>query len=219
VSTEWSEYWQDIGNLRWTAVDQAVLEKVARVLGWGPDRSLLELGAGRGLHSKLLYEGLRCSRPDLYEVNPEMLLYMKRQGLNAIGDDAQLRPPYDIVWSYGVPEHYEDPVRQEIVDRHFELSRDWVLLVIPRSTWARRAFARHDRVPARDFVDAEFRERLERGARRHWPNAAATEFNVESFCPLFGIPHIPEPFYPAVEKLLGWTLPGGLLLGWGRRSG
>jgi hypothetical protein len=137
MSSVWSSYWRDIRNLRWTDVDQVVLEKVANTLGWGPERSLLELGAGRGLHSRLLYETMRCDRPDLYEVSPEMLSYMERQGLNAVGDDEKLRRSYDVVWSYGVPEHFEDPMRQDIIDRHFELSNEWVLVVIPRSTWLR----------------------------------------------------------------------------------
>ena len=47
MSTDWSSYWQDVVNLRWTDVDQVVLEKVANTLGWGPERTLLELGAGR----------------------------------------------------------------------------------------------------------------------------------------------------------------------------
>ncbi len=220
MSSVWSSYWRDIRNLRWTDVDQVVLEKVANTLGWGPERSLLELGAGRGLHSRLLYETMRCGRPDLYEVSPEMLLYMERQGLNAIGDDEKLRSSYDVVWSYGVPEHFEDPMRQEIIDRHFELADDCVLVVIPRSTWLRKLAGRHDRIPARDFTADELRRRLEHGARRHWAEAApVTEFRVESFCPLFGVRHIPAGWYNIADRLLGWALPGGLLLGYARKAG
>jgi len=218
MSTEWSPYWQDVSNLRWTEVDQAVLERVANTLGWGPERSLLELGAGRGLHSKCLYEMMRCGSPDLYEVNPEMLLYMKRQGLNAIGEDAKLRRSYDIVWSYGVPEHFDDPERQEIIDRHFELATEWVLLVIPRATWLRSAVGRHDRIPAKDFTGPELRRRLESGAGRHWNGLDGVEIHVESFCPLFGVRHIPAGFYNLTDRLVGWALPGGLLLGHARRE-
>lgn len=219
MSSGWSPYWRDVGNLRWTDVDQVVLERVANTLGWGPERSLLELGAGRGLHSRLLYEAMRCDRPDLYEVNAEMLLYMKRQGLNAIGDEENLRQRYDVVWSYGVPEHFEDPMRQEIIDRHFELADAWVLLVIPRSTWLRRAMGRSDRVPARDFTGAELRKRLEDGAARHWSSdPRSVEYHVESFCPLFGVRHIPAGWYNLIDRLVGWALPGGLLLGYARRA-
>lgn len=219
MSSVWSSYWRDIRNLRWTDVDQVVLEKVANTLGWGPERSLLELGAGRGLHSRLLYETMRCDRPDLYEVSREMLSYMERQGLNAVGDDEKLRRSYDVVWSYGVPEHFEDPMRQDIIDRHFELSNEWVLVVIPRSTWLRRLVGRSDRIPARDFTDAELRERLEHGAGRHWAGAAqGVEFKVESFCPLFGVRHIPAGWYNVVDRLVGWALPGGLLLGHARKA-
>lgn len=217
MSTEWSPYWQDVRNLRWTVVDQVVFERVANVLGWGPERTLLELGAGRGIHSKLLYEALRCESPDLYEVNPEMMLFMKRLGLNAIGDEG-LKQGYDIVWSYGVPEHFEEPMRQEIIDRHFELSRDWVLLVIPRATWLRKLVAREDRIPARDFTDDELWQRLSRGAEKHWGSGGGVEIHVESFVPLFGVRHIPDPVYPVVNGLVGWALPGGLLIGWARRK-
>ena len=219
MSTEWTPYWQDVRNLRWTVVDQVVLEKVAGLLGWGPTRSLLELGAGRGLHSRRLYETMRCDRPDLYEVSPEMLAYMKRQGLNAIGDERELRRQYDIVWSYGVPEHFEGPERQAIIDRHFELAREWVVLVIPRRTWARRAFGRRDRVGAHDFTEAELRARLRAGAEKHWSDSpAGIEHRAEAFCPLFGIRHVPDALYPVAEKLIGWALPGGLLIGHARRT-
>jgi hypothetical protein len=218
MSTIWSSYWQDVRNLSWTDVDLVALEKVANALGYGPERSLLELGAGRGLHSKFLYEMLRCEDPDLYEISPEMLLYMERQGLNAIGDSEKLKQRYDIVWSYGVPEHFEDPMRQEIIDRHFELAAEWVLLVIPRATWLRRAIGRHDRIPAEDFTDSELRERLERGAEKEWGQTDGVDFHVESFCPLFGVRHIPAGWYNMIDRLIGWALPGGLLIGWARRE-
>jgi len=218
MSTEWSEYWQDVANLRWTEVDQVVLERVANTLGWGPDRSLLELGAGRGLHSKYLYEMMRCEEPDLYEVSPEMLMYMKRLGLNAIGSDAELRESYDIVWSYGVPEHFEEPMRQQIINRHFELSAGWVLLVIPRATWLRAMVGREDRIPARDFTHDELARRLAEGASEHWGNAQDVTIQVEDFCPLFGVRHIPSGWYNIVDKLTGWALPGGLLIGWARKT-
>ena len=218
MQTEWSEYWQDVVNLRWTDVDQVVLERVANTLGWGPERTLLELGAGRGLHSKYLYEMMRCENPDLWEVSPEMLLYMKRLGLNAIGDEG-LRPPYDIVWSYGVPEHFEEPMRQTVIDRHFELSRGWVLLVIPRATWLRSILGRHDRIPARDFTYDELAGRLADGAAKHWGDPSSVEIHVQDFCPLFGVRHIPAGWYNVVDRLFGWALPGGLLIGWAKKSG
>ena len=218
MSTIWSSYWHDVCNLRWTDADLVTLEKVANTLGFGPQRSLLELGAGRGLHSKFLYEMLRCEKPDLYEINPEMLLYIERQGLNAISDNEKLKQRYDIVWSYGVPEHFEDPERQEIIDRHFELAGEWVLLVIPRATWLRKAIGRNDRVPARDFTDAEFRERLERGAKKVWGQTDGVDFHVESFFPLYGVRHIPAGWYNIMDRLVGWALPGGLLIGWARRK-
>jgi len=219
MSTEWSEYWQDVVNLRWTDVDQVVLERVANTLGWGPDRTLLELGAGRGLHSRQLFDMMRCARPDLYEVSPEMLLYMKRLGMNAIGDDNDLQSSYDIVWSYGVPEHFEEPTRQNIIDRHFELSDGWVLLVIPRATWLRSLLGRHDRIPARDFTYGELARRLADGAAKHWGDPDSVEIHVTDFCPLFGVRHIPVGWYNLVDRLVGWTLPGGLLLGWAKKSG
>lgn len=217
MSTEWSGYWQDVVNLRWTEVDQVVLEKVANTLGWGPKRTLLELGAGRGIHSKYLFEMMRCERPDLYEVSPEMLMYMERLGLNAIGDDTRLQESYDIVWSYGVPEHFEEPMRQTIIDRHFELSRGWVLLVIPRATWLRGIVGREDRIPARDFTYDELARRLADGASKHWGGPDGVEIHVEDFCPLFGVRHIPSGWYNIVDRLTGWALPGGLLIGWAKR--
>ena len=218
MSTEWSGYWQDVVNLRWTDVDRVVLEKVANELGWGPARSLLELGAGRGLHSKYLFELMRCERPDLYEISPEMLLYMRRLGLNAIGDDNELKDKYDIVWSYGVPEHFEEPMRQSIIDRHFELSCGWVLLVVPRATWLRSLVGREDRIPARDFTYDEMARRLADGAAKHWGDPSDVEIHVEDFVPLFGVRHIPAGLYNLVDRLIGWSLPGGLLLGWARRK-
>ena len=147
------------------------------------------------------------------------LLYMRRMGLNAIENEEDMKRHYDIVWSSGVPEHFEEPMRQQIIDQHFEHSRGWVLLVIPRDTWLRRAIGRHDRIPARDFTDDELAERLKRGASKHWADAGTNiEFHVESFCPLFGVRHIPQGWYNIIDRLVGWALPGGQLFAWARRD-
>ena len=147
MSTEWSSFWLDVHNLRWAEVDEVILTAVANAVGWGPDRSLLELGAGRGLHSMRLYETMRCGPPDVYDPCPEAYLFMKRAGLNAFRDESELRREYDVVWSNGLIEHFEGSERQEAVDRHFELSRDWVLVVVPRRNWQRRIFRPRRGVP------------------------------------------------------------------------
>ena len=56
----WDAYWQDARNLHWGELDKHVLRVVADAMGWGPDRSLIELGGGRGQHSRNLYLWGRC---------------------------------------------------------------------------------------------------------------------------------------------------------------
>jgi hypothetical protein len=58
----WTPFWSRMANLRWTASDQHVLEVVGDALGWGPERSLLEIGAGRGQHSVRLQRAERIGR-------------------------------------------------------------------------------------------------------------------------------------------------------------
>jgi len=218
VSTEWSSFWLDVRNLHWGAVDEVILERVANTLGWGPDRSLLELGAGRGLHTKRLYESMRCAEPDLYDPCPESHAYMRRAGLNAVMDESALRGHYDIVWSNGLVEHFMDDERQEIVTKHFRRSRDWVLLVVPRRNWQRRIFRPRAGVPDQvEYTEAELLQRMKVAAEEAWGRPPAA-LDIQSFCPFFAVRHIPDAWYPVVDALLGWALPDGLLLGWARRA-
>ncbi len=215
---EWSSFWRDVRNLVWGAVDQLVLERLADVLGWGPERSLLELGAGRGLHSKALYETMRAGAPDLFDPCPEAVAFMRRAGLNATGDESELRRQYDIVWSHGLIEHFMGEERQDIVDRHFRFSRDWVLIVVPRRNWQRAIFRPRGGVPHQvEYTDDELAERLKDAALRVW-GAEPAEVGVQSFCPLFAVRHIPDGVFPVVHGLVGWALPDGLLLGHARRA-
>jgi hypothetical protein len=219
MSTEWSSFWLDVRNLHWGAVDEEILERVANVLGWGPERSLLELGAGRGLHTKRLCETMRCGDAETYDPCPEAYEFMLRAGLHAVKDESQLRSSYDIVWSNGLVEHFmEDPGRQDIVTRHFRLSNDWVLFVIPRANWQRRLFRPRTGVADQiEYTEAELAERMKSAAVEAWGRPPAT-LVVESFCPFFAVRHIPDAVYPVLDKLLGWALPDGLLIGWARRS-
>jgi hypothetical protein len=218
MSTEWSSFWLDVRNLTWAAVDQVILERVANVLGWGPDRTLLELGAGRGLHSKLLYETMRSAEPHVYDPCPEAHEYMLRAGLHAIRDEAGLAHEYDIVWSNGLIEHFEGEERQGIVDRHFRLSRDWVLFVVPRANWQRKVFRPREGVPHQtEYTEAELEQRMRTAARNVWGREPPV-LRIRSFCPLFAVRHIPDAWYPVIDKLVGWALPDGLLIGWARRG-
>ena len=218
MSTEWSPFWLDVRNFRWAAVDQVILERVADTLGWGPDRSLLELGAGRGLHSKLLCDIMRCDRPDLYDPCPEAYLCMTRAGLNALRDESELGRNYDIVWSNGLIEHFEGDERQAIVNQHFALSRDWVVFVVPRKNWQRKVFPPREGVPHQtEYTQTELTRRMRTGAEHGWGHPPAS-LRVESFCPLFGVRHVPDALYPVVDKLIGWSLPDGLLIGGARKG-
>jgi len=218
MSTEWSSFWLDVHNLTWAAVDQVILERVANALGWGPDRTLLELGAGRGLHSKLLHEAMRSAAPHTYDPCPEAYEYMRRAGLHAIMDETQIGEAYDIVWSNGLIEHFEGEERQRIVDRHFRLSRDWVLFVVPRRNWQRRVFRPRKGVPHQtEYTEGELEERMRAASLEVWGREPSV-LRIRSFCPLFAVRHIPDAWYPVIDKLLGWALPDGLLIGWARRE-
>ncbi len=219
MSTEWSSFWLDVRNLHWGAVDEVILERIANALGWGPERSLLEFGAGRGLHSKRLYETMRCADPDVHDPCRESHEFMKRAGLNAIMEDAGLKAEYDIVWSNGLVEHFEGDERQTIVAKHFRFSGDWVLLIIPRKNWQRRLFRPRKGVPHQtEYTNEELEERMRNAAVEAWGQPPAT-LVVDSFCPFFAVRHIPDAWYPVLDKLLGWALPDGLLIGWARKAG
>ncbi len=200
MSTEWSSFWLDVRNLHWGAVDEVILERIANALGWGPERSLLEFGAGRGLHSKRLYETMRCADPDVHDPCPESHEFMKRAGLNAIMEDAGLKAEYDIVWSNGLVEHFEGDERQTIVAKHFRFSGDWVLLIIPRKNWQRRLFRPRKGVPHQtEYTNEELEERMQNAAVEAWGQPPAT-LAVDSFCPFFAVRHIPDAWCPVMGK-------------------
>lgn len=221
VHDEWSGFWRDIRHLHWGAVDEEILTAVADVLGWGPERSLLEIGGGRGLHSKRLWESGRAGSATVYELAAETRVLVERAGIAWTGElppDPSASDLYDIVWSNGVVEHYEGQARQEIVDDHFRRSRDWVVVVAPRANWQRRIFRPRHGVPDQwEYSVPEMRERLATAARNVWGEGPAA-IGARSFCPLFAVRHIPDGVYPIVAKLAGWALPDGLVIGWARRS-
>jgi hypothetical protein len=218
MPTEWSSFWLDVRNLRWGAVDQVILERVAGLLGRGPARTLVELGAGRGEHSRRLHDMACCDRPDVFDPCPEAYEYMRSTGLAACRDESDLKPGYDIVWSNGLIEHFFGEERQAIVTRHFRLSQDWVLIVVPRRNWQRKVWRPRQGVPHQvEYTDRELRDRLLEGAREAWGRDPSA-LGADSFCPLFGVRHIPDGLYPLVDKLAGWALPGGLLIGWARKG-
>jgi len=218
---EWSGFWREIRHLHWGAVDDEILTAVADVLGWGPERTLLEIGGGRGLHSKRLWESGRAGAVTIYDLAPETRVLVERAGIAWTGglpDEPTDADRYEIVWSNGVVEHYEGEPRQTIVDDHFRRSRDWVVIVAPRANWQRRLFRPRTGVPDQwEYSVPEMRERLAEGARRVWGGPPAS-LGARSFCPLFAVRHIPDGVYPIVDKLAGWALPDGLVLGWARRS-
>jgi hypothetical protein len=143
---------------------------------------------------------------------------MRRAGLHAITDEAEIGDQYDIVWSNGLIEHFEGEERQRIVDRHFRLSRDWVLFVVPRKNWQRRIFRPRKGVPhQREYTEAELEERMRIASREVWGREPSV-LRIRSFCPLFAVRHIPDAWYPVMDKLVGWALPDGLLIGWARKG-
>jgi hypothetical protein len=218
MPTEWSAFWQRAANLRWGAMDQEILEEVANLLGWGPNRTLLEIGAGRGLHSKFLYEYMRCDRPELYDPCPEAHQYITRAGLKAIAREDEITRTYDIVWSSGLVEHFFEDARQEIIDKHFRLSHDWVVLVVPRANWQRRIFRPRQEVPdAILYREGELMERMEAAALKCWGGAPAG-VGHRCFAPLFGVRHIPDGIYSVADRIASPFLPAGLILGWARRQ-
>ena len=115
-------------------------------------------------------------------------------------------------------EHFVGNQRQVIVTKHFRYSRDWVLLIIPRTNWQRTLFRPRTGVPHQwEYTNDELEERMKNAAVEAWGQPPAT-LVVDSFCPFFAVRHIPDAWYPVLDKLLGWALPDGLLIGWARKT-
>ena len=213
--SDWSGFWQKMTNLRWSACDQHVLEVVGDTLGWGPERTLLEIGCGRGMHSHQLHQAGRCGRIDLVDEADEARrlacrLPFARDYEGGWATDALPTHTYDIVWSSGVVEHYFGDERQDIIEDHFRLADEWVVLVVPRQTWTRWLFPPRADVPlCRLYSKDELHKRM---ARPGW------DVTVTTFAPLFGLRHIPDAFYPVLTKLLGLFLPDNLLIGIARKK-
>ena len=218
MTGDWTAFWHRMANLRWSATDQHVLEVVGDLLGWGPGRTLLELGAGRGWHSRVLNMTGRCGDLTLCDTAPEAQTVGHRSVPNAY---IQSHPTgqHDVVWSFGLVEHF-DPAdakaRQDIIDRHFAHSGDWVVIVVPAATWTRRMFRPRGEVPDQwGYTVEELQMRMLGGAYRHWGWPYSIE--MATFAPLFGIRHIPDAFYWPLTRLFGWLLPKNLLVGVARR--
>ncbi len=214
--TDWSPYWRDMKNLRWGALDQHILEVVGDAMGWGPNRTLLEIGAGRVAHTSALWRSGRCADFDVVEPSSAAQTLMARLppfstcSPTCYNEADEINDRYDVVWSSGLVEHFDGAARQSIIDDHFRLAREQVVLVVPRATWTRKLFPPSAQTPWCELYTA--RELRERMARPGWT------VEVGAFAPLFGIRHIPDAFYPVVDKLVGPALPGNLLLGVAERN-
>jgi len=200
----WSGFYHEAKNHRWSAVDQHVLEVVAEAMGWGPERTLFEIGGGRGLHSRKLWQMGRCGKAMVYDTSAESRLIAERHGMPAKTKLAAA----DIIWSYGVCEHFDGLERQAIIDRHFEYARELVVIVVPAKTWT-MARPRLGVPWRREFTSREL------GLRMAYPGWIVT---VDSFAPLFTVRHIPDTFYAPLTTLLRRIVPGNLLIGVARRE-
>jgi hypothetical protein len=202
--SNWSSFYHRPHNHRWSSVDRHVLEVVADAMGWGPERLLLEIGGGRGTHSKRLWQMGRCETAHVYDTCPDSRLVAERHGMPVVDE---LREAH-IVWSYGVVEHLDGLERQDIIDQHFKYAAELVVIVVPRKSRTRAKSP--SSVPWwRGYTKSELVRRMERPG---W------SVEADSFAPLYGIRHIPDAFYEPLTTLAKHILPGNLLIGVARRE-
>lgn len=204
MTQDWSAYWHKPDNCRWSALDEHVLEVVAGAIGWGPDRTMLEIGGGRGEHSKRLWKMGRCGKAMIYDVSPDARLLAERNGLPV----KKRLVDADIVWSYGLCEHFEGVERQVMIDRHYACASELVAIVVPAKSRTRHR--PWPEVPWQcGFTVSELKERMERPG---WV------VDVVAFAPLYSIRHIPEAVYGPLTTLVKHVLPGNLLIGTARKE-
>ena len=102
------------------------------------NKNVIELGCGRGVLSYLLskYDSKSIT---LMDFSNEALLRAKNifkgsDNINFLkGDLLNIKSDkkYDIVFSSGVVEHFSDTLRKQAIDKHFEVSDDKVIFIIP----------------------------------------------------------------------------------------
>lgn len=212
---DWCDYWQDMRNLRWGALDRHLLEVVGDAMGWGPHRELLELGGGRGWHSRSLYLTGRCGSMCVADRSPEARMLARRAGCETTGEPGQ---EADVVWSSGLIEHFSGHARQGIVDDHFRLAREQVVIVVPAANLQRRLSPPRPETPwAKLYTEEELWDRMVEAALNVWGTEA--DLTLQSFAPLFGVRHIPDALYPTLSRLVRPFLNGGLIIGTARKAG
>jgi len=212
----WAGFWHKAENHRWSAVDEHVLHEVARAMGWGPERWLLELGGGRGEHSKRLAEMGRCVAPPIiYDTSKDANLLAERRGCEAV--PAMAIPGHcAVVWSYGLVEHFDADDRERMVRNHFVLATEMVVIVVPARTWTRKLSPPRPEVPwQRELTAGELLAEMTLAAVQD-----GRSWRVEkprAFAPLFGLRHIPDAVYEVLTPFAERVLPGNLLIGVARR--
>ncbi|HJH26541.1 MAG TPA: hypothetical protein C5S37_07135 [Methanophagales archaeon] len=104
------------------------------------NKSICELGCGSGVLSFLLLkngarsaslvdfssEALRLAR-DLFKSCDYTLDFVQSDFMELIGDSKK----YDVVFSSGVCEHFDGELRKLNVEKHFELSNEYVVIIVP----------------------------------------------------------------------------------------
>tara|TARA_B100000945_G_scaffold119690_1_gene95213 strand:- start:561 stop:1340 length:780 start_codon:yes stop_codon:yes gene_type:complete len=102
------------------------------------DKEVIELGCGRGVLSYLLNK-YNPKSITLMDFSKEALLRAKNifSSLKEIyyleGDllNVKTKKKYDIVFSSGVVEHFSGNLRKQAIDKHFEISNDKVIFIVP----------------------------------------------------------------------------------------
>ena len=102
------------------------------------NKDIIELGCGRGVLSYLLnkYDPKSLT---LMDFSKEALLRAKnifsssREIHYLEGDLLNIKSEkqYDIVFSSGVVEHFSGKLRKQAIDKHFEISKDKVIFIVP----------------------------------------------------------------------------------------
>ena len=102
------------------------------------NKDVIELGCGRGVVSHLLNE-YDPKSITLMDFSKEALLRAKNifsSSKNIFyleGDLLNIKSEkkYDIVFSSGVVEHFSGKLRKQAIDKHFEISKDKVIFIVP----------------------------------------------------------------------------------------
>ena len=141
---DWTKFWQKMNPLVWRIYSWFAAYLLLKALKDLKIKSMLELGGGSGLVAKHVAKKLEAkltlmdNDPGAYEAFKRFSNYGEYLREDFFSFQTERR--WDLVFSLGVIEHFQEDKRSEAIRVHQNFSTKYIFIAVPANSWLRRNF-------------------------------------------------------------------------------